>query len=67
MPIGLRHFAASQMVASGVDGRTAADHLGHADPSMTLRQYAARDDTAARAAADLLGSLIAGEISSPEG
>lgn len=67
MPIGLRHFAASQMVASGVDGRTAADHLGHADPSMTLRRYAARDDTAARAAADLLGSLIAGEISSPEG
>jgi integrase len=58
MPLGLRHFAASQMVALGVDGRTAADHLGHADPSMTLRTYAAGDETAARAAADLLGALV---------
>lgn len=36
----LRHFAATQLISSGVDARTAATRLGHANPSMTLRVYA---------------------------
>ncbi len=36
----LRHFAATQLISSGIDVRTAATRLGHANPSMTLRVYA---------------------------
>ena len=36
----LRHFAATQLISAGVDPRTAASRLGHANPSMTLRIYA---------------------------
>jgi integrase len=37
---GLRDTAATLMIRSGVDVRTVADILGHADPAMTLRRYA---------------------------
>jgi integrase len=36
----LRDTAATLMIRSGVDVRTVADILGHADPAMTLRRYA---------------------------
>lgn len=36
----LRHTAASLMLQGGVDIRTAADILGHANPAMTLSRYA---------------------------
>jgi integrase len=56
----LRHFAATQAIAAGIDVRTVAGRLGHADPSITLRVYshvlAERD----RAAAALLGGLVLG-------
>ncbi|SNR96695.1 tyrosine-type recombinase/integrase [Actinomadura mexicana] len=36
----LRHTAASAWLAAGVDVRTVAEYLGHADPGFTLRTYA---------------------------
>jgi integrase len=35
----LRHFAATELLGAGVNARDAADRLGHADPSLTLRVY----------------------------
>jgi integrase len=42
----LRHFAATMMLSSGVDVRTAAARLGHADASVTLRTYATFSNSA---------------------
>ncbi len=54
----LRHFSATQLIGAGVDVRTVAHRLGHADPSTTLRVYAhalaARDQEAAA----ILGRLV---------
>jgi integrase len=54
----LRHFAATMMLASGVDVRTAAGRLGHAEPSVTLRVYAHALQQRDREAAALLGGLL---------
>lgn len=54
----LRHFMASRMLAAGVDVRTVANRLGHANPSTTLRVYAHLIPEADRAAADDLGRLL---------
>ncbi len=35
----IRHYAATQMIASGIDARTVADILGHVDPGFTLKRY----------------------------
>jgi integrase len=35
----LRHFAATEMLAAGIDPRNAAEILGHANPSLTLGLY----------------------------
>ena len=47
----LRHLSATEMVGAGVDPKTVAGRLGHADPSVTLNVYAhaieARDRDAA--------------------
>ena len=55
----LRHFTATQLIAAGVDPSVVGGRLGHADASTTLRIYshalAARD----RAAAEVLGALMA--------
>ena len=55
-----RHFAATIMLAGGVDVRTAAGRLGHSQPAITLRTYAHVLDAPDRVAADLLGSLVGG-------
>ena len=56
---GLRHTAATQLIRSGVDARTVASILGHADPSLTMRVYAEADPDAVRdgmgRAAEILG------------
>jgi integrase len=49
----LRHFAATQLISSGVDPRTAATRLGHANPSMTLRVYAHATGESERRAAEV--------------
>ena len=54
----LRHFAATMMLSSGVDVRTAAGRLGHADSSVTLRTYAHVLEQRDREAAALLGRLL---------
>jgi integrase len=54
----LRHFAATMMLASGVDVRTAAGRLGHSDSSVTLRTYAHVLEQRDREAASLLGRLL---------
>jgi integrase len=54
----LRHFAATTMLVSGIDIRTASGRLGHANASTTLDIYshfvAAADERAASAVADVL-------------
>lgn len=54
----LRHFAATVMLAGGVDVRTAAGRLGHAQPTLTLRTYAHVLDASDGRAAELLGSSL---------
>jgi integrase len=54
----LRHFSTTQLIGAGIDVRTVAGRLGHADASTTLRVYthvlAERD----RAAAEHIGGLV---------
>ena len=47
----LRHYAATELLGAGVNARDAADRLGHADPSITLRIYAHATTERQRAAA----------------
>lgn len=49
-----RHWHATQLVAAGIDMRTIADRLGHADPGFTLRTYGHSDLNRQRAAAATL-------------
>jgi integrase len=56
----LRHFAATQLIGAGVDVRTVAGRLGHTDATTTLRVYAQRIEERDRAAAAILGELVAG-------
>lgn len=55
----LRHFAATELIGAGVDVRTVAGRLGHADPSVTLRVYSHVIEDRDRAAAQLLGERLA--------
>ncbi|MGH9652580.1 MAG: tyrosine-type recombinase/integrase [Bryobacteraceae bacterium] len=54
----LRHFAATTLIGAGLDVRSVADRLGHADPAMTLRVYAAALPERRSAAADIMGSAL---------
>lgn len=54
----LRHYVATQLIAAGVDARTVAGRLGHANPSVTLSTYAAWVPARDRDAAGLMGSLL---------
>jgi integrase len=55
----LRHFAATELMAAGVNARVTADILGHADPAMTLRVYAHASVERQRAASQFLAQAIA--------
>ena len=48
---GLRHSAATQWVADGVDARTVQHRLGHSDPRLVLKLYAHASADADRLAA----------------
>jgi integrase len=50
----LRHYTATQLFADGMNPKTVADRLGHADASVTLRVYTANTTAQAQAAADSL-------------
>jgi integrase len=54
----LRHFAATQLISSGVDPRTAATRLGHANPTMTLRVYAHATTESERLAAQIGAAVL---------
>jgi len=54
----LRHFAVTRMLAGGVDVRTVAGRVGHANPAVTLSVYSHFVPENDRAAADLLGGLL---------
>ena len=54
----LRHWSATQSIASGQDVRTVAHRLGHADPAMTLRVYAHAVERADEALAQILGEAL---------
>jgi integrase len=54
----LRRANATEMLASGVDVRTAQARLGHADPRVTLTIYAQAVEDADRRAADAMGGLF---------
>lgn len=56
----LRHFAATELLATGIGVRDAADRLGHADPTMTLRVYAHATTERQRAAAAAAGQVLVG-------
>ncbi len=55
----LRHFSATQLIAGGVDVRTAANRLGHRDASVTLRVYSHAIEAQDKDAAALLGRTLA--------
>ena len=56
----LRHFVATQLLGAGVDVRTVAGRLGHRNAPTTLNVYAHFLEQADRAAADIIGQVIAG-------
>ncbi len=61
----LRHFIASQLLSAGVDVRTVAGRLGHRNAATTLNVYAHFLEQSDRAAADVIGRLIADEPDEP--
>lgn len=58
----LRHFSATTAIAAGIDVRTVAGRLGHADPSVTLRVYAHALEQRDRELAGFLGSVVLGAL-----
>lgn len=57
----LRHTWATLYIANGGDAVTAANNLGHANPSMTLDVYASKDPNAQRQAPRLIESILDGD------
>lgn len=57
-PHSLRHFAATIMITQGVDPRTAADRLGHANPAMTLQVYSHHSIEAEQKAIEVIGRVL---------
>jgi integrase len=58
----LRHFSATEAIASGADVRTVAGRLGHADATTTLRIYAHALEARDRELAGLLDSAVLGTM-----
>jgi integrase len=60
----LRHFSATEAIASGADVRTVAGRLGHADATTTLRIYAHALEARDRELAGFLDSAVLGTMNS---
>lgn len=58
-------ISVSTSSGAGVDVRTIAGRLGHADPAITLRTYAHFLEAADRQAAEVMGRLELGAPPSP--
>ena len=61
----LRHFSATQSIASGHDVRTVASRLGHADASMTMRVYAHAVAGRDRLVAGTMAAVLDDPVESP--
>jgi integrase len=55
----LRHFTATQLIGAGVDPSVVGARLGHTDPTTMWRVYSHALEARDRAAAQVLGSLLA--------
>jgi integrase len=58
----LRHFAATELIAGGIDPRRAARRLGHASPTLTLDVYAHAREDGQRAEAEIARQSVAQDI-----
>ncbi len=58
----LRHFSATEAIASGADVRTVAGRLGHADATTTLRIYAHAVEARDREVAGFLDGAVLGTM-----
>jgi len=54
----LRHFAATELLAAGITANDAAEMLGHADPSLTMRVYAHASTERQKVAAGVLAGVL---------
>ncbi len=54
----LRHFAATELLAAGITVVDAAEMLGHADPSLTMRVYAHASTERQKIAAGVLARVL---------
>ena len=54
----LRHFTATQLIATGVDIRTVSGRLGHANASMTLGIYSHVLEAKDREAWKIMGRIV---------
>jgi len=54
----LRHFAATVMLAGGIDVRTVAGRLGHSHPTLTLQTYVHVMEVTDRRAAEVAGRSL---------
>ena len=61
----LRHFAATEMLAAGIDPRNAAEILGHANPTLTLGLYGHATAERQRTAAEVLARTLELPLSQP--
>jgi integrase len=57
-PHGLRHSAATHMIALGINPKTTQARLGHADPRLTMGLYAHADRSADERAAEALNAAL---------
>ena len=63
----LRHTQATQLLANGIDVKTVADRLGHANASITLSWYAHAIPEKDHEAAEVIGSLFTKKASGETG
>jgi len=54
---GLRHSAATEWIAAGVDAKTVQHKLGHTDPRLTLELYAHHSSEAEKRATETLDEI----------
>jgi integrase len=54
----LRHYAATELLAGGVDVRNTASMLGHSNPRLTLETYAHATNERQRMAGEVLGRAV---------
>ena len=54
----LRHFAATELISSGISAHDTAEMLGHVDPPLTLRVYSHANADRQLAAVEILSAAL---------